>query len=205
MHLCNCLHNTLAILALQGPSIKLTSFQLAKTNNTNNILNTPTMPPFIINPQQMLRRGLRLVSIDRTKQDRRLTKTNLQDFMSIYGKHPLHLCRVWRNLQTHQHIAHPMAFDEARTKDAFEGFMIAQNFLRSYTTVVIQASLFKGADRARVGRLRWLYVRKLASLKPLKIVWPVDFETIYIGSVYSCPNKWTKRSWHAQESNKLQP
>ena len=142
-----------------------------------------TMPPFLINPAQMLRRGLRLVNIDQTKQNRRHTQTNLSDFMSIFGKHPIHLCRIWRDLQTHQHIDHPMGFAEARTKDAFEGFMMANNFVRTYATNVVQAALFKGADKARVGRLKWLYVRKMASLKAIKIVWPANFDEIYIASI----------------------
>ena len=141
------------------------------------------MPPFIINPNQMLRRGLRLINIDNVKQQRRLNKTNLADFMSAFGKNPVHLCKVWRDLQTHQHIAHPMSFNEARTKDAFEGFMMANNFLRTYTTTAIQAALFNGAHRAWVGRLKWIYVRKIAFLKPIKIVWPADFDETFIASV----------------------
>ncbi|KAL3893312.1 MAG: hypothetical protein SGARI_008246, partial [Bacillariaceae sp.] len=71
----------------------------------------------------------------------------------------------------------------AWTKDAFEGFMMANNFLRTYTTTAIQAALFNGADRARIGRLKWIYVRKIASLKPIKIVWPADFDETFIASV----------------------
>ena len=131
----------------------------------------------------MLRRGLRLVNIDDAKQRRRLTKTNVNDFKSIFGKHPLHLCRLWKALQTHQDIAHPISFEEARTKDAFEGYLMAHNFLRSYKTTVEQAALFQGADKARVGRLKWKYVRKIASLKPIKIVWPAEFAETFIASV----------------------
>lgn len=141
------------------------------------------MPPYLINPQQMLRRGLRAVNIDDVKQQRRLSKTNLADFMSIYGKHPLHLCRLWRALQTHADIAHPMSFQEARTKDAFEGFLFANNFLRTYTTNAVQAALFNGADRTRVGRLKWIYIEKIACLKPVKIVWPENFDETFIASV----------------------
>ena len=58
------------------------------------------MAPFIISPEQMLRRGLRAVGCENYKQNRRLDKTNVGSFKSVYGKHPLHLCRVWRDLQT---------------------------------------------------------------------------------------------------------
>lgn len=141
------------------------------------------MPPFLITPAQMLRRGLRLVKVDDVKQQRQMNKTNVADFMSLFGKYPLHLCRVWRDLQTHQHIDHPISFEEASTNDAFEGFMYAQNFLWTYTTTVVQAALFNGADNARLGRLKWKYVRKLASLKAIKIVWPDNWDETLICSV----------------------
>ena len=34
-----------------------------------------------------------------------------------------------------------------------------------------------------MGRLKWVYVRKIASLKPVKIVWPDHFDETFIASV----------------------
>ena len=151
------------------------------------------MPPYLIHPTQMHRRGLRLVNIDDVKQNRRLYKTNIGDFKSIFGKHPVHLCcRVWRDLQT-QPIDNRMTFEEARTKDAFEGFMYANNFLRTYSSSVrLQAALFNGCDKARLGRLKWVYIAKIQSLKAVKIVWPDHWDETFIGSVDGSHTQTTK-------------
>ena len=69
-----------------------------------------------------------------------------------------------------------MTFEEARTKDAFEGFIMANYFLRTYpSSNSVQASHFNGGDKDRIGRLKWLYIQKIAGLKSLKIVWPICF------------------------------
>ena len=104
------------------------------------------MAPFIINPDQMLRRGLRAINIDDTKQNRRGRKRNVADFKTAFGKNPLHLCRVWRDLQTTYIQDAKMQEDEARSPNGLRGFLIANNFLKAYAANNVRAALFQGMD-----------------------------------------------------------
>ena len=83
------------------------------------------MPPYLLTPDQMLRRGLRMINIDGTiKQQRRLEKTNIRTFKANFGKHPIHLCRVWRDLQLTTIPDAHMTEAEARSKDGLKGFLL---------------------------------------------------------------------------------
>ena len=139
--------------------------------------------PFIINPRQMLRRGLCLVNIDQTKQRRRLYKTNVEDFKSFFGKHPVHLCRVWRDLQTTNIPEAFMPEDEARQPNSFMGFLMANNMLKVYPAHNVRAGLFNGQDRTLTQNLSWYFIHKISALKAQKIVWPTEIPEVLFGSV----------------------
>ena len=131
----------------------------------------------------MLRRGLRLVNIDYVKQNRRLAKTNIRDFKSLFGKHPSHLCRVWRDLQTTNVPESFMSEDEARLDTSFMGFLMAHNMMKVYTGHAVRATLFQGADRTLTAELSWYFIHKIAGLKADKIVWPNNIPETLFGSV----------------------
>ena len=131
----------------------------------------------------MLRRGLRAINIADFKHNRRLEKTNVADFKAAFGKHPLHLCRVWRDLQSTNIAAARMEECEARSPDGLKGFLIANNFLKAATTNSIRAALFQGMDRTRCLVLKDIFVARMAALKEEKIVWPAHFDEIYIASL----------------------
>ena len=136
------------------------------------------MPPHIISPAQMLRRGLRMINIDDNTQQRRLYKTNVGDFKAAFGRHPVHLCRVWRDLQTTNIPEAFMAEEEAREARSLRGFLMANTFLKVYIgSLSVQAALFQGADKYFVQRMIWVFVRRIAALRAEKIVWPVWQET----------------------------
>lgn len=140
------------------------------------------MPPYVISPAQMMRRGLRMINIDDVKQGRRLEKTCVKDFKSNFGKHPIHLCRVWRDLQTTAVADAHMPAAEARNPNGLRGFLMANNFLKTYNTLSTQAALFQGADKTLTQKNIWIFVPRIASLRHEKIVWPTWTET-FVASV----------------------
>lgn len=139
----------------------------------------------IINPTQMLRRGLRLIGIRDATQRGRNYQTNVEYFKDHFGKHPLHLCRVWRDLQT---TNNPDAHMDATEKYAFLGFLAALNFLKCYQKTKNRVTVFKVnfvLHEKLIRQLSWRFVRRIAALKNEKIVWPDDneWDTINIVSV----------------------
>ena len=141
------------------------------------------MPPFIISPEQMLRRGLRSINIDDVKQNRRLNKTCVADFKSAFGRHPIHLCRVWRDLQTTNIADARMEEEEARSENGLRGFLVAQNYLKVKTSNNVRAALFQGMDRQLVSVLQWRFVDRFSALLEEKIVWPAHWDKINVASV----------------------
>jgi hypothetical protein len=139
----------------------------------------------LVNPSQMLWRGLRAINIDDVMQNRRLRSTNVRMFKANFGKHPLHLCRVWKDLQTTNIPAAKVHPDKASFPQAYKGFLIANHFLKTYGSNNVRASQFGGMDPTLLNKLTWIYVRKMASLKAQKIVWPDDdeWQTVFIASV----------------------
>ena len=145
----------------------------------------PTPGIVLVNPSQMLRRALRSINIDEKTQNRRLRSTNIRTFKANFGKHPLHLCRVWRDLQTTNIEAAKIDQAEASSPKAYKGFLIANHFLKTYGSDDVRAAQFGGMDPKLLNTLTWIYVRKIAALKPDKIVWPDEdeWQTVFIASV----------------------
>lgn len=140
------------------------------------------MPPYIVSPAQILRRGLRMINIDDVKQGRRLKKTCIGDFKSNFGKHPVHLCRVWRDLQQ---SANPEAYvteEEARSEHGLLGFMMANNLMETYNTLSTQAALFQGCDKYLVQELTWRWIFRIAALLNEKVVWP-NWQETFVATV----------------------
>ena len=130
----------------------------------------------------MLRRGLRLVNVVDEIQQRRCHDTNIRVFKSHFRRHPLHLCRVWRDLQTTTIPEAKLTEEEAELEITFIGFMMAMYFLTCYDTFDNIGSLFY-KHRNEASEMTWYYVAKVATLKSQKIVWPDDFDTIFIASL----------------------
>ena len=111
----------------------------------------------LINSAQMLRRGLRSVKISDSTQKRRNKATNIRQFKSIFGKHPLHLCRLWRDLQTIAPANVRVTDNVASAPNSLLGFFIANNFLRCYErSDDVRAALFRGMDTALLNCLTWV-------------------------------------------------
>ena len=169
----------------------------------------------MINVNQMLRRGLRLAKIDDDAQLRRCWTSKVDDFKAHFGRHPLHLCRVWRDLQLSNN---PHArVNVADVTDAYNGFMAGNNFLRVYNTERVRAPLIQSHVKD-VRDKTWFWVYKIAALKEEKIVWPNQWDTTLIISVDGKhrdvneprdpnwrrnPKWWSHKSNHAGVNNEI--
>ncbi|CAB9522013.1 unknown protein [Seminavis robusta] len=128
--------------------------------------------PYILKPSYILRAGLKACHVDDVIQDRRCQATNVRVFKAHFGRHPLHLAQVWRDLQ----LFGIMTVEEAKEKKSFRGFMLANNFLRLYESEDVRNARFGGNyDYNRA--LAWDFVGRIASLKVHRIrcptTWPV--------------------------------
>ena len=126
----------------------------------------------IINPTGMLRYGLAFCKVDGAIQDRRCEASNVRQFKAVYGKHPVHLCRVWRDLQVNGILTiGPEAFG---MKNALEGFLAANNYLRCYQALDVQSALLSNIPQNLLGELRWAFTTMIARLKVFKIKMPTN-------------------------------
>jgi DDE superfamily endonuclease len=133
-----------------------------------------TFPHLNLHPQYILREGLILCNVDETVQQRRGEDRNVRNFKTFFGRHPRHLARVWRDLQ----IASIMTIEEAQDRESFDGFLIANNFLRCYEPTDVRAARFNFAND-KLLMLQWRFIEWLDQLKSWKIKcptqWPVRF------------------------------
>jgi hypothetical protein len=144
---------------------------MADINNGNSM----HPPRQLVNPQQMLRRGLRLVNVDGATQKRRLQKSNVRVFKAHYGIHPNQASMVWRDILINEAL-HESEMD-------LLAFFLALHFLRVYGSEDLRASLFK-IDKWKMRPLVWSWVAKIRNLKALKICFPPNgWDTPIVASV----------------------
>ena len=127
--------------------------------------------PFIIHPDYILREGLSFLKVPLEEQRTFGRDGLVRLFKSHYGRHPLHLSRVHRDLQ----VAGLMSNEEARKKESFHGFMLANNLLRCYEEADNRYTRFN-LSFDEIPELSWDFIARLALLKEWKIrfptVWP---------------------------------
>lgn len=160
----------------------------------------------ILTAKQMLQKGLTVANVSRERQRRLSMPTQYRKFKAHYGIHPLHAARVWRDF-------HVTTIAEAHVNNDANvlGFLAALNFLKVYASEDIRAD-FMG-DHMHLNQMRdetWMNVRRMAALKPLKIVWPDHWETTFIGTVDGThidiqeprdPEVRKNRMWYSHKSN----
>ena len=127
--------------------------------------------PFVIHPNAVLREGLKFCNFDLLRQHSLGERTRIRLFKSHYGRHPLHLSRVYRDLQVHGETTRK----EARDISFFHAFLLANNFLRCYEEGDLRFSRFD-IPITETADLTWDLIQRVANLKKWKIqcptVWP---------------------------------
>ena len=129
------------------------------------------MALILIHPNDVLHHGLIAVKVDAETQNRRCEASNIEQFKSIFGKHPKHLARVWRDLQIHGLLD----VQDLGLELSFKGFLLGNNYLKCYTSLHVQGALFS-MPKNQMGALRWAFITKMAGLKDHKIKMPTPEE-----------------------------
>jgi Transposase DDE domain len=133
---------------------------------------------WLINPSYFLREGLKMCRVNEDTQRWRSSDRNVEVFKSHFGRHPLHLSRVWRDLQKHE----IMTVHEAKQKRSFVGFLLANNFLRCYETANVRSARFDIClDDLR--ELTTTFVDKIIKLKLHKVKCPTEWDVNMFASV----------------------
>ena len=132
-------------------------------------------PAVAVTSEQFLRRGLRLVKVNCNRLGR---AAKIRKFRSFFGPHPNHCVSMWNDLFTTNIAAARVNIEDAD----LVGFFAALNFLRAYDKEDRRAALFEMNEKT-LRELTWWWVRKLAALKPLRVVWPANWDTVFTISV----------------------
>jgi len=118
-------------------------------------------------PEQVLRIGLKTHGVTRQQMERRLKKTNIADFKSLYGTEPKVLAQIWDDLQTTD-------IDEAKINATLHDgcnlkyFLRACHFLMRYKTES-ERKLDTGNGKKTIRKWTWFFLAKIKALKAAKV------------------------------------
>jgi len=103
------------------------------------------------------------------------TKPHVQElYSSVLGSDAVTLANLWSDLQT---TAIPEARIENATEKDLSYFLLAHNWLKEYPSFTSMAMKFSRLGvRSTISDWTWSMVLRIAALKPLKIVWPDEFD-----------------------------
>ena len=97
---------------------------------------------------------------------------NVTLLKQFFGKDPLNLTRVFRDLQAYG-ILDINIYGQS---SSFKGFLVANNYLKCQLKAKMQGSLFSIRDRNLVGKYRWEFIDMIKQLKESKIKMPTPEE-----------------------------
>lgn len=140
------------------------------------------LPFHVLTANVMLRKGLSAAGVTDFEFQRRSEQTNIGDFKTLYNLEPSTLCKVWSELQTTNVPEASILLDLQNRKTDVNDFFLALYWLKRYRTERERKILFHKCERTN---RKWAnyYARKVGALKASKIVWPDNFDTIFIASV----------------------
>ena len=133
---------------------------------------------FDLTPAQMLEIGLKRLGFSDKEIQRRSEVTNTDDFAGSFGPSPTVAADLWQRLIT---TTNPIAKIDP-TKHFVNDFLVALHWLRKYPTGLdFKVNLKIGPKTGR--KWAWFYTRKIAALKNEIIIWPDEWNTIFIITV----------------------
>jgi len=146
----------------------------------------------IYSADQVLQRGLLLAGGSRRRLAKQKKSSNIEDFKSFYGSHPVVLAQVWEDLQsTSATITNKNGdvvsarIETKRTRCVhLKNFLRAHQFLKQYQTEKQRKLPFRNTEKT-IRKWTWYFIERMAALKSEKIVWPADDEwkTAYICTI----------------------
>ena len=145
------------------------------------------MDAHILQPLQLMRRGLRLVGVGNDVQNGRGLQFNVDQFRSHFGPHPNQASKCWNDLIVEQALV-PVP------KTSLLGFFLALHFVRCYPrSEKVRSASFGNVELKRVRELTWHHLEKIDSLHATKIFWPSVFRSTFVASVDGSHKKSTEK------------
>jgi len=137
--------------------------------------NTSSHPSYILTSHDVLKKGLEYLNNPVTSRANGTTR--ITKFKKHYGSDPYVLSNLWFDLQTTELEAAQLKPKEI-SEHGFRMFMIAQNWLWDYPrNAEVFGSRFHQCERNSRGSRLWYWIKKIAALRPEKIVWE-EFEEL---------------------------
>jgi hypothetical protein len=122
----------------------------------------------VLSQAGVLTRGLHYLLVDSKRQSE---ANRIHTFQQHYGSSPLLLATVWHDI-TVTTILEARIPDNKLCERGFRMFLIAHFFLWTYPkNAGLLASRFQICSSHAQGEPFWTWIRKIAALKALKIVW----------------------------------
>ena len=128
------------------------------------------VPLSIKTPREILEQGLKLVHYSESRIDRAGVQSNTTRFKKHHGCNPSVAARTFEDLQVIDHAEARLG----RNKISSFYFLQSLNFLYVYEIEERREPIFDRSPKT-LRKWLWYYVKKIAALKHLKIVWPNDF------------------------------
>ena len=129
----------------------------------------------LLSPNDILRYGLLFVGYPCARVQKMSEDNQVDCFRAHYGSPPAVLANMWSDLcQTE--IPEARLDEKEKTEKGLKRFMIAHYYLWTYPkNVFLLSSRFGERKRSFEGEDLWMWPRKIAALKELKIVWDDRF------------------------------
>jgi len=127
-------------------------------------------PTCIKTPQEMLAHGLKAVHFSEGRIDRAGIQSNITRFKKHYGCNPSVAARIFEDLQVTDLVEARLG----KKKISCFYFLQGLHFLYVYEIEERREPIFDRSPKT-MRKWVWYYVKKIAALKQLKIIWPDDF------------------------------
>jgi hypothetical protein len=122
----------------------------------------------LLSPANVLKRGLYYLQCECSRMS---VERQNEQFHKHYGSSPLVLANMWYDL-TVTDIVEARVSEKEQCDKGFRMFLVAHFFLWTYPkNSSLLASRFRICERYSRGEPLWKWIRRIAALKALKIVW----------------------------------
>jgi hypothetical protein len=132
-----------------------------------------TIARMLLSPQDVLKKGFRFFNGLPNDFPGPWTERRTNDFKSHYGSSPVVLANQWYDLMTTE--LHVGLTEADKSDKGFKMFLIVHHFLWAYPkNAKILGSAFSVCERLVQGENLRRWVRMIAALKAIKILWPEE-------------------------------
>ena len=123
----------------------------------------------VFTPDEILRKGLRLLNYTRKWIQRAKKECNIECFKGHFGSEPVVVAQIFEDLQRTDITEAYLPPEDAK----LDRFLMAMHHLRKYPTEVEREPIFN-IDHMQGWDWVWHFLEKIQALKAVKICWPDD-------------------------------